>query len=121
MKNRLKLCVCGRSEQFPLCDGSHIAEDWACSDSSSWAEIGFCASYRFENLAHKLASHYQGVTCLPGDPLPALNTLVMIADGTDLEYPIKVYQQIQAHKRILVSLGGSSHLLGGGSKLGLHF
>lgn len=108
-----KLCVCGRSALFPICDGSHVAEDWVCATDITWANYGFCASYRYENLVRKLAAHYQGVTCLAGEPFPALETLVIIVDGTDLEFPVEANRQIRAKQRLVVTLGIASPLLSG--------
>ena len=36
-------------------------------------------------LARKLASHYQGVTCLEGEECPGAETFVVLVDGTSLE------------------------------------
>jgi serine/threonine protein kinase len=111
LKKETKLCVCGRSKSLPLCDWSHEAEDWTCAANTTWAKIGFCASYRYENLALKLASHYQGVTCVAGEPLPALETSVIIVDGTDLDFPVEVNNQIRAKKRYVMTLGVDGALL----------
>ena len=109
--DQTKLCVCGRSALFPICDESHVAEDWVCATDITWANYGFCASYRYENLVRKLAAHYQGVSCLAGEPFPTLETLVIIVDGTDLDFPVEANRQIRAKRRLVVTLGIASPLL----------
>lgn len=107
----VKLCVCGRSKKFPVCDNRHVEEGWTCASGTQWVKFGFCASSPYQNIARKLAFHYQGVTCLEGDPLVHVETLVMIVDSCHLEFPIKMDQQIQANQRIVFSLGVAVNLL----------
>ncbi|MEM7114194.1 MAG: TIR domain-containing protein [Chloroflexota bacterium] len=106
-----KLCVCGRSDNFPLCDNSHEEEGWSCAADRSWNRLGFCASFRYQNLARKLASHYQAALVLPGEPQHVVERLITIVDGTDLHYPIAIQPQIQARQHWVVSLGSASGLL----------
>lgn len=110
-QNPTKLCVCGRSASFPLCDNSHEEEGWTCAVELAWNRLGFCASHRYTNLARKLASHYQAALVLPGEPHHIVDTLVTIVDGTDLQYPTAVQSQIQARQRLVVSLGAARALL----------
>ncbi len=107
-----KLCVCGRSAVYPLCDNSHEAEGWTCAADSAWAELGFCASRRYQNLAFKLASHYSAALLVPGDPWPSLGRLVMIVDGTDLGFPATVQRRAHADERLVIALGVAGGLLG---------
>jgi CDGSH-type Zn-finger protein len=106
-----KLCACGRSQAFPFCDNSHQAEGWNCTTSSTWARIGFCASDRYQNLARKLASHYQGAIFWPGGSLPAVDQLVTIVDGMDLELVLAMNRAIQARARMVITLGVPGGLL----------
>lgn len=108
---RTKLCVCGRSQKFPICDNRHEEEGWQCASDPNWVEIGFCSAYTYQNLARKLASHFDGVTCLEGEEFPRLETLVIIVEGTDLEFPIKAHQTIEANRKIVVSLDVAQGLL----------
>jgi TIR domain len=106
-----KLCVCGRSHAYPVCDDSHLAEGSTCASNPRWAAYGFCTSHRYQNLAKKLASHHQGLACLPGEPPPSVETLVTIVDGTDLDYPLQAYRQIHATDRVVVTLGVAGAVL----------
>ncbi len=107
-----KLCVCGRSAVYPVCDNSHEGEGWTCAAESAWAEIGICASHRYQNLAFKLASHYHAALLLPGDAWPSVDRLVMIVDDTDLGFPVAVHGRARAEERLVVVLGVAGGLLG---------
>lgn len=106
-----KLCVCGRSAEFPICDNSHEEEGWTCAAEVAWNRLGFSASRRYQNLARKLASHYEAALILPGEPYHAVDTLVTVVDGTDLQFPLAIQSQIQARQRWVVSLGAATTLL----------
>lgn len=108
-----KLCICGRSSRYPLCDNSHVDEGWSCSESPTMATVGFSTSNRYLNLAQKLASHYHGTVCLAADPALSLHRLVTIVDGTDLELPAQLHRQIEAKERIVFTLGVPPRLLSG--------
>lgn len=106
-----KLCVCGRSKNFPICDNTHESEGWTCAVDVTWSKFGFCASYRYQNLARKLASHYEGALVLPGEHFHRVDVLATIVDGTDLAFPKSVQPELSAKKRIIFSLGTAGGLL----------
>lgn len=106
-----KLCVCGRSKTLPLCDNSHSSEGWSCVEQEQWCRFGFCASLRYQNLALKLASHYQGTIVGPGRSATSVETLVILIDGTDLSTPAEVASRTESNRCIVVSLGVSGGLL----------
>ena len=101
IKRARKLCVCGRSQSLPLCDGSHTAEGWTCSHEAERARLGFCSSNRYDNLALKLAARYEGALFHPGEPWPNVEQLVAIVDGTDLEFPTTALRGVRARERIV--------------------
>lgn len=99
-----KLCVCGRSKTFPICDGNHLAEGWNCARTFEHSPLGFCATPRYENLARKLASHYQALLCHgPGDY--AVDHLICIVDGSSFGSSAQLQKDIVAEKTTLFSLG----------------
>ncbi len=99
------ICVCGKSKTFPICDGSHHSANWSCQSKQNWVKIGFCASPRYQNIALKCADHYKGANCLPGKSYPQLDTLIIITDGTDLQFPSEIYPKIQAQQSFVITLG----------------
>jgi len=111
LRSTKKLCVCARSKIFPICDNSHQEEGWSCALDESWSKFGFCASYAYQNLARKLAAHYQAALVLPGESKHVVDTLVTIVDGSDLEFPLAVQAQVQARHRMVVTLGAPGTLL----------
>jgi hypothetical protein len=77
-----KRCVCGRSERFPLCDGSHRDEGWACAaDPPALAPWAVVAGPRLANVAQQLAAQLGGVAW-EAEPLRALRGVVL-TDGLD--------------------------------------
>ena len=106
-----KLCVCGRSKKLPFCDNSHQSEGWSCVEREDWCHLGFCASFRYQNLALKLASHFNGAVIGPGRSPVSVENLVILVDGTDLTVPTEVCTQIKAGRQIVVSLGVAAKLL----------
>jgi len=97
-------CVCGRSASFPLCDGSHTGEDWACETgrASDWA---FVAAPSLENLAQRLASAHRGAAVLVGSEAVRCRRLVVLSDGTDLGVVRRLAASVRAERRQLVCLG----------------
>lgn len=111
MSKAKAICVCGKSKIFPICDGSHHSANWSCQSKQNWAKIGFCASPRYQNIALKCADHYKGANCLAGESYPQLDTLIIITDGTDLQFPSEIYPKIQAQKSYVITLGIHGHFL----------
>lgn len=106
-----KLCVCGRSNTFPVCDNSHNSEDWSCEVEIKWAKLGFCSSYHYQNIAHKLAASYPSSLWITNQIAAQVETLVIIVDVTDLEFAVTIRQQIQSKQCIFIMMGGKADLL----------
>ena len=108
----VKLCVCGRSAAYPICDNSHEDELWSCAQGPAQARVGFGASGPYINLARKLAAAYEGL-CLTGDGEPGelLELLVLIVDGAHLEAPMALRAQVRAEQVVVVSLTKGAALL----------
>jgi hypothetical protein len=110
MKNKA-LCICDRSQSPPWCDGSHKSEGWTCAEDSNWTKYAFCAPGRYQNLARKLASHYDGALLTSQSSQIEAETLVCLLDGTDLKRTATLLEGVEAPRRLLISLGVSGHLL----------
>ncbi|HEY9841988.1 MAG TPA: toll/interleukin-1 receptor domain-containing protein [Candidatus Obscuribacterales bacterium] len=106
-----KLCVCGRSQHYPICDASHESEGWTCQTDAHWATYGFCASPLLQNLAMKLSSHYQGLLCNSPGQAYQVETLVILVEGTELAKPLAIAAQVESRRRIVMGLGHGTALL----------
>ncbi len=113
-KHHSKLCVCGRSQTYPLCDNSHQDEDWSCATASApKVSHGFCAPYRYQNLAMKLAAHYDGVSIglQDEDDAPGLEHLVILVDGSDARGTLKIGASLRYERCTIVCFGHGGALL----------
>lgn len=100
-----KLCICGRSSKYPLCDNGHQDEDWSCVIEETTALHGFASSVRYQNIVQKLAAHYKGDILKLGNLKPQVDTLIIIIDGTDLEQPLAIYEQANYRQAIVICFG----------------
>lgn len=106
-----KLCVCGRSARYPLCDASHETEGWSCLSGPQWARYGFCASPALINLALKLSAEFQGVLCDSPGVNYHVDTLVLLADSGDLDKLRLLNTHIQARQRLVIGAGHGTPFL----------
>lgn len=102
-------CVCGRSKTYPLCDGSHAGEEWACAVVESVA-TAVVAAPALQNMGRRLAASLKGRLVDTATPTRA-HRLVALSDGTDLDWLRPVLASIQAEQRELVVVGVSGALL----------
>lgn len=106
-----RICVCGRSATYPVCDDSHEGEDWSCRASPPSARHGFCASHHYRNVASKLAAAHQGIAFGPGDGPAEVDTLVLILGGVDLETPLSISARVKAREKVVICFGRGGGLI----------
>ncbi len=79
-------CVCGRSERFPLCDGSHNETGWSCVPEQVQAkDTVILAASHYLSLAEKWAYRLGATHSARVHGMLRCNELWIISDGTDFE------------------------------------
>ena len=101
-----KRCVCGRSTRLPICDGSHHQEGWRCS---AVAEIPvnmvFAAGPHLVNLADRLAHRFGCVSLNDLNGEIRTESLVILSDGTDVQWLHNKITRVEAEKVRVVGIG----------------
>lgn len=105
------LCVCGRSQTLPFCDGAHVEEGWACQAEASWAALAVAASARWQNLARRLAHEVGGRLVEPGAAPARAERLVLLVDAGDLDGPRALAAQVEADEQVVMALGVAARAL----------
>lgn len=107
-----KRCVCGRSTLFPLCDGSHRRESWACAAGApALVERCFVAGKALENLAELLAEGSTGVAYHRADGPLRAREVVVLTDGTDLDGLTAHAAALGAETCVVLAFGVEAGLL----------
>ena len=102
-------CICGRSADFPLCDGSHAGEDWACESVPS-APVAVVVPPSLRNVGLRLAAELRGrLVDAPTDL--KVHRLLVLTEGSDLDWLRPIVQSLQAARVELVGVGVSASLL----------
>jgi hypothetical protein len=83
----MKRCVCGKSNHFPICDGQHSSEGWKCSVRRT-LKVQQCivGGPHYLTLVEKLSHHQQAFAAHSVQQEISCQELVIITDGTDIEY-----------------------------------
>jgi hypothetical protein len=101
-----KRCICGRSQNPPLCDGSHRSEGWSCAERDGRVvPFAFVASRSLSNLADRLAHRFEGTSLTSPQDTVRCKILVIIADGHDIEQLRKICGSVQAEQRLVMCVG----------------
>jgi hypothetical protein len=107
-----KRCICGRSKTPPICDGSHRSEGWSCIESDSEGlGFAFVASRSLSNLADRLAHRFEGASLSSPADSARCATLVIIADGQDIERLQKIWASVEAERTLVMCVGVAPSVL----------
>lgn len=95
----IKRCVCGRAASFPICDGSHVSDDWRC-DAPERIDTCVLATGHLLSVAERLAHALGAVAVhrLARRP-PAARCLIVLTDGSDLDALLAEAARIEAPER----------------------
>lgn len=108
-----KRCACGQSTLFPLCDGSHQSQGWTCSALSQVpVERVFLAGQHLANLADRLAHGLGGLSSLVDRGPLRTTELVVLTDGTDVDWLRRQMNQVEAKRVKILGIGLSAEALG---------
>lgn len=104
-------CVCGRSERFPLCDGSHRGQ-WSCSTPAPEVEVAVIAAHHLSMVGERLAHELGGVAMQTvRHPTRAVRAVVL-SDGTELDRLLQSVARVDAQERIAIVVDGAAALVG---------
>ena len=103
-------CVCGRSATPPICDGSHGAEGWVCA-TDAFAPWCFLAGPHYLTLAERLAHGGGGAAAHRVDRVRC-GRLVVLTDGTDLDWIQAALPRVVSDARRVIGLGVDPERLG---------
>jgi hypothetical protein len=105
-----KRCICGRSKEYPLCDGSHRSSDssgvaWQCEPShvDSSAQ-GFAAGAANHNLAERLAFERGGIAAHLGPPDLRVERLVVLLEGGELDEVLPTIARVRPKECVVWAL-----------------
>ena len=101
-----KRCACGRSQSFPLCDGSHSSEGWTCSALDSLpVQRAFLAGPHLVNLAERLAHGMGGVAVGERHDMVRAVELVVLSDGSDVAWLRTRLETVDASRTKVIGIG----------------
>ena len=105
------ICVCGKSKQFPICDGSHENEGWRCasvSSTNSWFPVVFVSGIAYANLAAKLASQFDTLFVSPSSNVSphqlTAERVVCICDINSISFVRLALQHLRPRKVVVVGI-----------------
>ncbi len=96
--------ICGKSQRFPLCDGTHAALGWKCEDQTALPAYAFIAGRHNENLAERLASELGGVAVHAVPEAVRAARVVLLVDAASLGEVRALADRVDAPLRRLVAI-----------------
>ena len=106
-----KLCVCGQSKVYPLCDGRHKAEGWMChAPQDETHALAFVADPNLRNLADRLA-HRFCVSLHSSMGHIRAHRLIVLTAGLGVDYIQAALPRVEADETLVVGIGVSEELV----------
>ncbi|MGC6507197.1 MAG: TIR domain-containing protein [Myxococcota bacterium] len=100
-----KRCICGRSNQFPLCDGQHGTLNWKCSPSSAqFHDRVIIGSSHYRSLTEEMAHRHQLVTHHTHPGVTHCDELIIIHDPDDITPLLGKIERIEHSRRRIISI-----------------
>lgn len=102
----MKRCICGKSDLFPLCNGSHASQGWTCSPpSNDRAALVVVASRSLQSVADRLAHEFAGTVVEANAPELTADRLVVLSDGQDIPELQARIGHLKARRKTLLPIG----------------
>ena len=101
-----KLCVCGQSQAYPLCDGNHKTEGWVChANQDETNALAFVADPHLRNLADRLAHRFRGVSLHSTAGRIRAHRLVILTAGLGVDYIQAARPRVQTDETLVIGIG----------------
>ena len=109
----MRRCFCGKSKQYPLCDGRHTQVGWSCTTKSvPRAQYVTVSSLHYRSLAQKWSAQHNGLIIEEEDDFEIIcQELWVFCDGSDIESILFHRNRVRAQHVVLVSISISHQLL----------
>ena len=101
----MKRCICGKSSQFPICDNQHKSQGWSCRQERTRVSRCVLAGPHYISLAEKIAHHLNGITAHSIDEKIVCQELILLSDGSDIEYLHQEMNRISSSQERLLAIG----------------
>ena len=106
MSSTRSRCVCGRSQQLPLCDGSHQSASWSCGSLQQHAQLLIAASPSLANFAERLAERLNAQVAHRSDQQSAAR-LIRLCD----EVNPRPMPHLRAERSVSIALGQTAEMM----------
>lgn len=100
-----KRCICGKSSQFPICDGQHGTLGWRCTPSTpQFHPKVIVSSPHYVSLAEELAFRHGFVSHHSHPEILQCEELIIIHDNDELSALMRQLKYITHHKRRIIGI-----------------
>ena len=109
----MRRCFCGKSKQYPLCDGRHTEVGWSCTTKPiPRAQYVSISSNHYRSLAQKWSAQHNALVIEEEEePHIISKELWVFCDGSDIDSILFHRKRVRAEHVVLVSISISHRLL----------